>query len=162
MSEPITTPLGTVPSQTLGVVDNSASRAIDKKTNHQAELHETDTELAREGHIVIECPKGERRIFWSDLCEAAVRGTPYSWDDVTGPSRVHPLVRIRQAICFFLMSHPNYRGWSLKTMGKVIARDHTTVMHNQDWAWDAMHSARKCPDFWEAVDRLMAAEEVYG
>jgi hypothetical protein len=92
------------------------------------------------------------------LKAAAVFGVPYTWEEVAGPCRPVPLARIRQALCFFLMTHPNYRGLTTVQVGNLINRDHTTAIYSRDFGWGMMHGARRDPGFWSAYDRLLAAE----
>lgn len=45
---------------------------------------------------------------------------------ILGPSRVRPVVEARQLVCHVLRRH----GMSYPQIGKVIGRDHTTVIHS--------------------------------
>lgn len=55
----------------------------------------------------------------------AARATGYSVDDITGPCRARPLAWTR----FAVMDALRAKGLSLPCIGRLVRRDHTTVLN---------------------------------
>lgn len=62
--------------------------------------------------------------------EMLVAHTGYEWAQLTSHSRVHDLVRARQAAMYLLLRHTHF---NLPQVGALFGgRDHTTVIHARD------------------------------
>ena len=61
----------------------------------------------------------------ASIIERASYATCRTVEEITGPSRARPLTWLR----FAIMAEMRGRGLSLPTIGRLLHRDHTTILH---------------------------------
>ena len=67
------------------------------------------------------------RIRVADIIAAASRMTGIPVADITGPSRVKRLVRVRQAVAFVAARQADRLSYPM--IGRMLGRDHSTIIH---------------------------------
>ena len=99
---------------------------------------------------IEDAPKAPvKRVTVRNLITAACGMTKFTAEQIRGPQRQKPLVNVRFAISYIA----SRRGFSYPQIGKVMNRDHSTILHGRR---QAEYLYAKRPAFKMLVDELEA------
>lgn len=121
----------------------------------EIEMGTTMSEIAAREGLTRETVSGATREFRasfpkhtvSRIIDAAVRATFFKRQDIIGGSRHRSLVWVRHAVCFLAIESGN----SYSATGRVLDRDHSTIIHAQQKAIELTARDSKFADLVNAI-----------